>query len=95
MISPPIDATVDSDIMPALRRKTLVRKRTMTAFKIDYKTSPKARKTTTVIQFHPSATEASELKTVRQYDPSAKLVAVRECTDSEVASMNAGWNPFA
>jgi hypothetical protein len=30
MISPPIDAPADSDIMPAPRRKTLVRKRTMT-----------------------------------------------------------------
>jgi hypothetical protein len=29
MISPRIDALVDSDIMPAPRRKTLVRKRTM------------------------------------------------------------------
>jgi hypothetical protein len=29
MISPPIDAPADSDIMPAPRRKTLVRKRTM------------------------------------------------------------------
>jgi hypothetical protein len=29
MISPPIDAHADSDIMPAPRRKTLVRKRTM------------------------------------------------------------------
>jgi hypothetical protein len=29
MISPPIDAPADSDIMPALRRKTLVRKRIM------------------------------------------------------------------
>jgi hypothetical protein len=30
MISPTIDANSDSDIMPAPRRKTLVRKRTMT-----------------------------------------------------------------
>ena len=67
----------------------------MTAFKIDYKTSSKSRKTITVIQFHPSATEAAKLKTVRQFDSSAKLMAVRECTESEVASMNAGWNPFA
>jgi hypothetical protein len=31
MISPRIDAPADSDIMPAPRRKTLVRKRTMTS----------------------------------------------------------------
>jgi hypothetical protein len=30
MISPPIDAPADSDIIPALRRKTPARKRTMT-----------------------------------------------------------------
>jgi hypothetical protein len=30
MISPSIDAPVDSDIMPTPRRKTLARKRTMT-----------------------------------------------------------------
>jgi hypothetical protein len=30
MISPPVDARADSDIMPAPRRKPLVRKRTMT-----------------------------------------------------------------
>jgi hypothetical protein len=67
----------------------------MTAYKIDYKTSPKARKTTTVIQFHASIAVASELHIIRQYDASAVLIGVRECSDEEVASMNAGWNPFA
>ena len=67
----------------------------MTAFKIDYKASPKARKTITVIQFHPSIAVASELRVVRQYDSSAVLVGVRECSEEEVACMNAGWNPFA
>ncbi len=67
----------------------------MAAYKIDYKASAKSRKTITVIQFHPSIAVASELRVVRQYDSSAVLVGVRECTDSEVASMNAGLNPFA
>jgi hypothetical protein len=66
----------------------------LTAYKIDYKATPRSRKVITGIQFHPSAEVASELKSIRQYDPEATLVSVRPCTQDEVSSMVAGWNPF-
>jgi hypothetical protein len=43
MISPPIDAPADSDIMPAPRRKTLVRKKTMSYSELNITTLSAAK----------------------------------------------------
>jgi len=67
---------------------------TLNAYKIDYKVSPKSRKTISVVQFHPSPEVASEMKLIRDFDPEAVLVGVRLCTADELDSIKGGTNPF-
>ena len=51
-------------------------------FEIQYRTSPRG-KVRTAYQWHRNAEEAGGLVLIRDSEPAAKLVAVRELTDEE------------
>lgn len=51
-------------------------------FKIQYRTSPRG-KVRTAYQWHRNAEEAGSLVMIRDNEPAAKLVDVRELTDEE------------
>ncbi len=51
-------------------------------FEIQYRTSPRG-KVRTAYQWHRNAEEAKSLVLIRDHEPAAKLVAVRELTDEE------------
>lgn len=51
------------------------------AYEITYKNSPKSRKVFTATQFHATAEDAAQLVLIRDHNPEAVCLGVREVAD--------------